>query len=115
MSSGRLLLTGIEARGRHGASPGEQREAQRFVIDLDVVVEVGGDSIDDTSDYRFLVRAARDVVETRSFALLETLAEEVARAVYAANRVMRVVAVVHKPAAAERLEVGDVAAEAIVS
>lgn len=109
----RLVLSGIRASGRHGASPGERDAPQPFVIDLEVEVEAGPDDIEDTADYRDLVRVVRETVERGSFALLETLADAVARAVAAAPRVRRVEAVVRKPAAAERLGIGDVAARAI--
>jgi dihydroneopterin aldolase len=115
VASSRLSLSGIRASGRHGANPGEQLEAQEFVVDLDVTLDTGGDSLDDTIDYRALVDAAREVVEMTSFQLLESLADAVARAVYQWSNVSRVTAVVHKPRAASSMGVDDVAAEATVS
>jgi dihydroneopterin aldolase len=111
----RLLLTGIRAMGRHGANPGEQLEAQEFVVDLDLSIEVHGDDIDSTTDYRAIVDGARGAIEGESFQLLETVAEEVARSVYALEGVLRVVAVVHKPAAAASLGIDDVSAEAVIA
>ena len=115
MGSARVYLTGIRATGHHGANPGEQLEAQEFVIDLDVTIDVEGDSLDDTVDYRALADAARDAVVGTSFQLLESLAGAVAQAVYQWSNVVRVTAVVHKPGAAEHMDVEDVAAEATVS
>jgi len=69
----RLALAGIHAIGRHGANPGEQVQAQEFVVDLDL------------------------------------------SAVYGLEGVLRVVAVVHKPAAAASLGIDDVSAEAIIA
>ena len=114
MASFRVSLRGIRAEGRHGANPGERLASQAFVVDLDVVVDVEEDALDATADYRALVDAARDAVAGNSFELLETLADAVARAVYASEPVRRVVAVVHKPAAAGSIGIEDVAAEAIV-
>jgi dihydroneopterin aldolase len=108
----RVMLTGIPAEGRHGADPGEQVEPQAFVIDLDVTLEVGEDTIDDTIDYRIMADTVRRTVAGPSFVLLESLAEEVARAVYAYPRVLTVTATVHKPGAAGLMGVEDVAAEA---
>ena len=54
----RLFLTGITARGRHGANPGEKDEPQDFVLDLDVEVEVTQDELSSTADYRSLIRTA---------------------------------------------------------
>ena len=115
MASSRVYLSGIRATGRHGANPGEQLEAQEFVVDLDVTLDVAGDSLDDTVDYRALADAARVAVARTSFQLLESLAGAVARAVYQWSNVVRVTAVVHKPRAADSMGVDDVAAEATVS
>ena len=115
MPTSRLALAGIRAMGRHGANPGEQLEAQEFVVDLDLSVEVHGDDIDSTTDYRAIADAARGAIEGESFQLLESLAEEVARAVYGLEGVLRVVAVVHKPGAAASLGIDDVSAEAVIA
>jgi dihydroneopterin aldolase len=114
MSTYRLILSGIVAQGRHGANPGEQLEAQEFLIDLDITVNVDGDTLGETLDYRVAADAARDAVGRSSHVLLESLAEAVAREIYQYEPVSQVVAVVHKPAAAESLGLDDVAAEAIV-
>ncbi|MFN2590406.1 MAG: dihydroneopterin aldolase [Actinomycetota bacterium] len=109
-----ITLSGITAEGRHGANPGERDGPQEFVVDLHVVVDVDSDDLDHTLDYRAAAGVVRDVVSGRSYVLLETLAHEVARAVYGFEPVVSVRAVVHKPRAAEALGVDDVAAEAIV-
>ena len=112
MTTSRIFLSGIRAAGRHGANPGEKDQPQAFVIDLDVEVTVEGDAIEATADYRRLVTVARETVERRSFDLLESLADAVARAVAAAGNVRSVTAVVHKPAAARSMDIDGVAAAA---
>ena len=115
MPQSRISLNGIRADGRHGANPGERDLPQAFVVDLDIVVDTGEyDELDDTLDYRVIADAARRVVQERSFVLLESLAEAVAREAYGLPNVTRVVATVHKPGAAESMGVDDVAVEAIV-
>jgi dihydroneopterin aldolase len=114
MTSSRLFLTGIDATGRHGANPGEKDEAQPFVVDLDVEVEVTDDSIGGTADYRTLIAAARGVVETGSFDLLESLARAVAAEVAGLSGVVSATAIVHKPSAASSNRVQGVAAAATV-
>jgi 7,8-dihydroneopterin aldolase/epimerase/oxygenase len=114
MSTYRLMLAGIVAQGRHGANPGEQLEPQEFVVDLDITVDVDADTLDKTLDYRVAADAARDAVGGSSLVLLESVADAVAKEVYQFEPVVQVVAVVHKPAAAEALGLDDVAAEAIV-
>jgi dihydroneopterin aldolase len=96
----RLFLTGIEATGRHGANPGEKDSPQVFVVDLDVEVEAAADDLGSTADYRTLIAQAREVVQTGSFDLLETLAHAVAARMLAQAGVVSATAIVHKPAAA---------------
>ena len=112
MSTSRLFLTGIRTSGHHGANPGEKDQAQDFVVDLDVEVDVTADRIGGTSDYRQLIRTARETVERERFDLLESIAEAVADAVAARPGVVRATAVVHKPAAARSNDVEGVAAAA---
>lgn len=112
MSAARLFLSGIRAEGRHGARPGEKDEPQAFVVDLDVEVEAGADTIDGTADYRGITEAVRAIVEGRSFDLIETMAAAIADEILAIHGVRRVTAVVHKPNAASRLGIDGVAAAA---
>ena len=112
MASSRIVLRGVTASGHHGANPGEQDDPQEFVIDLDLTVAVRGDEIDATADYRGIADVARSVVTDRSYQLLETIAEEVARTVAGLQGVERCTARVHKPRAAASLGIDDVAAEA---
>lgn len=112
MSRARLFLSGIRAEGRHGARPGEKDAPQPFVVDLDIEVEVGADAIGGTADYRGIVESVREVIETGSFDLIEAMAAAIAERVGSIGRVSSVTAVVHKPNAAQRLEIDGVAAAA---
>jgi dihydroneopterin aldolase len=112
VATSRLFLTGIRASGHHGANPGEKDRPQDFVVDLDVEVEVTADAIGGTSDYRALIRTARETVEATRFDLLESLADAVARAVAERPGVVRATAIVHKPAAARSNDAQGVAAAA---
>jgi dihydroneopterin aldolase len=112
VSTSRLFLTGIRASGHHGANPGEKDQAQDFVVDLDVEVDVTADRIGGTSDYRQLIRTARETVVRERFDLLESIANAVAEAVAARPGVVRATAVVHKPTAARSNDVEGVAAAA---
>ena len=105
----RLFLSGIHAEGHHGARPGEKDDAQSFVVDLDLEVEVGADRIDDTADYRGVSESVRAIVQEGSFDLIETMAAEIAVACLAFPAVRRATVVVHKPNAATRLGIDGVA------
>jgi len=115
MQNARIVLSGLRATGRHGASPGEQLQPQEFVIDVDVSIDVAEDSLDATVDYREIARAATETVESTSFELLETLADAVARAVYQYSGIRRATVIVHKPGAARSIGADDVTAEATIS
>jgi dihydroneopterin aldolase len=108
-----LRITGIRAAGRHGATPGETDRSQPFDVDLELAVESTGDSIDRTADYREIVATVRRVIEGESHSLIETIAGHIADEVSGVSGVISCRAVVHKPEAAGRLEVGDISAEAV--
>lgn len=110
MTTARLFLSGIRATGRHGARPGEKDEPQDFVVDLDIEVNVGGDDIAGTADYRGITETVRAVVEQGSFDLIESMAAAIAEDLLRIERIERVTAVVHKPNAAGRLGIDGVAA-----
>jgi dihydroneopterin aldolase len=106
-----ISVDGIRASGRHGANPGERLVSQDFVVDVEVWVEVGQDSLAGTLDYRTVVDTVRRTVEGTSFELLEALAEAVATDLIELEPTLRATAAVHKPAAAASLGVTDVYAE----
>ena len=112
MSTARLFLSGIRASGHHGARAGEKDEAQEFVVDLDLEVDVAEDVIEATADYRGVTEAVRAVIAERSFDLIEVMAQAVADEVLAFEHVRMVTALVHKPNAARRLEIDGVTAAA---
>lgn len=110
MTTARLFLSGIAASGHHGARPGEKDEAQDFVVDLDVEVEVATDEIEATADYRGVSDAVRSVIAEGSYDLIEVMASDIAERVLATEHVRSVTAIVHKPNAARRLGIDGVAA-----
>jgi dihydroneopterin aldolase len=112
LSRARLFLSGIRADGRHGARDREKEEPQPFVVDLDLQVDAGDDSIEATADYRDITETVRRVVEEGSFDLIETMADAIARRIASIAHVTEVTAVVHKPNAAGRLGIDGVAAAA---
>lgn len=107
-----LSVRGVKASGRHGANRGERNEAQEFVVDLDVEVEVHEDALEKTVDYRTLADAARRTVEATSFVLLESLAQAVADRLRDEASGGSVRVTVHKPSAARSMTVEDVTATA---
>ena len=81
--SDRIELRGLRVVGTHGVLAEEQVRPQPFEVDLDLVgdlVTAGhSDALTDTYDYGSIVALVATVVRERRFALLEALAETIAR------------------------------------
>jgi dihydroneopterin aldolase len=96
----RIELRSLRALGHHGALVGEQDQAQPFEVDLDVEADTAAaastDELADAVDYGALVAAAAAVVTDARFALLESLAEAIARAVLGQPGVTGVAVTVRK-------------------
>ena len=79
----KILLTGMAFYGYHGVRPEEKELGQRFVVDLELELDLSApgssDDLRDTVDYSRVYRAVKEVVEGPSRDLLESLAEETAR------------------------------------
>jgi dihydroneopterin aldolase len=92
-------LHGLELHGRHGVDPKERRHGQRFLFDvwIDVEDDAASDRIEDTVDYREVADAVRQTSDARAYALLEALADAVARRLLADFPVRRARVRVRKP------------------
>ena len=109
----RVSVTGIRARGFHGVLAHERRDGQEFSCDVAMhlsVVRAGrSDDLADAVDYSVVARKAHDVLAGEPFDLVETVAERIAAAVLADERVHAVEVVVHKPQAPVGVPFDDVA------
>lgn len=77
MSDVRVELRGLEVFGYHGVTEEERREGQRFLFDLDLLLETRAtetDSLAHTLDYRDAAVLVREISDRRSYVLLEALA-----------------------------------------
>ncbi|MBO4915097.1 MAG: dihydroneopterin aldolase [Oscillospiraceae bacterium] len=98
----KIELVGMEFFGRHGCSEEERLVGQRFLVDAALYLDLASagrtDDIGETVDYAQVFDDVRHVVEGKSAALLETVAERIAAMLlekYA--RLDRVRITVHKP------------------
>jgi dihydroneopterin aldolase len=75
-------LFGLEIEGAHGVEPEERARPQPFLYDvwLEVPDSAQSDRLEDTVDYREVVRCIRELSDARQFQLLEAMASEVAGA-----------------------------------
>lgn len=78
-----IFLRGMVFYGYHGATPQEKELGQRFVVDLELEVDLkvpgASDDLKDTVDYSRVYWAVKETLEGPSHNLLESLAGEVAR------------------------------------
>lgn len=90
----KILLIGAHFFARHGVSDDEQRLGGRYVVDVelqrDLARAAASDNLTDTVSYSDVYRTVSEIVEGKSFRLIETLAETIAQTLlarYAAERV----------------------------
>ncbi len=107
-SVGTIRIKGLRAMGTHGVLAEEKSRSQVFEVDIEIVapVEVAGksDSLSDTIDYSVIATRAKNLVETGSVELIETLAERICSMVLAealAERATVVVRKLHPPIEAD--------------
>ena len=109
----RIEIKGVEVLARHGVLEREKTDAQVFLVDLTVYLDLApagsSDNLVDTVDYGRLAEEAHDLVQSESYQLIETVAERVAGRVLEKPAVERVVVTVHKPQAPIPVKFGDVA------
>lgn len=98
--SDRIVLHDMRFQGRHGVEELERSEVQPFAVDVELIGDLGPagrtDDLAHTVDYGAVFAVCRDVVEGRSFRLIEALAEGLADEILAAFPVRDVVVRVRK-------------------
>jgi dihydroneopterin aldolase len=89
-----VRLEGLSVFGHHGARPYEKEAGQRLEVDLELEPADDraekSDKLGDAVDYDRLYQTVREVVEQRSFHLLEALAACTAEAILERFAVRRV-------------------------
>lgn len=87
--------------GCHGVLPREKTTPQRFIVDLELFMDLGPagreDNLGYTVDYGKVYQCVKELVEKHSFNLLETLAEKLAQAILTGFPVSAVRVGVKKP------------------
>jgi dihydroneopterin aldolase len=97
-----IFITGVVIHARHGVMDHETKVGQRFVIDLELSVDLSDssrtDRLVDTVSYSSVVTTATAAFKNANYKLLERAAGAVADAVLAVfPRVGAVKVTVHKP------------------
>jgi dihydroneopterin aldolase len=81
-SADKIIISGISFYGHHGVSEEEQILGQRFLVDVELTVDLRpagvSDDLTQTVDYADVVKRVAAIGRTRRFRLLEALAEATA-------------------------------------
>jgi dihydroneopterin aldolase len=101
LSADRIELRGLRAVGTHGVLPEERQRAQPFEVDLDVMADLSEagrtDALADTIDYGALCEMVAGVITGPHAALLEHLADRIAKGAFSsADRAQAVTVTVRK-------------------
>jgi dihydroneopterin aldolase len=111
--AGTITLTGLRVRGRHGVYDFEREQGQDFLVDvvleLDLAPAARSDDVADTVHYGELAERLVKIVAGEPVNLIETLADRLADACLADDRVGAATVTVHKPGAPIPHEFADVA------
>jgi dihydroneopterin aldolase len=98
-----IEIAGLAVFAHHGATEAEQRNGQRFLLDIWLEAEVPGarsDKLDETVDYAEVTAVAQAAFLERRFNLIEAAAAHVAGTILARFRQVGMVRVtVKKPSA----------------
>jgi len=97
----RILIQGIQFHGHHGVREEERKLGQRFVVDVDLRLDLapaaGADSLAATVDYEQVCGIVVEVGTREQFNLLEALASRVASTLLERFPVQQVTVRVTKP------------------
>ncbi len=97
-----IFITGLLIHAHHGVMPHEEKVGQRFVIDLELAIDLApaarSDKLVDTVSYASIVETATRAFTEGNYRLVEAAAGAIADAVLVAfPRVASVKVTVHKP------------------
>lgn len=78
----KIILKGIEVKGRHGCTAEERAHLQLFVVDVEMHLRLKqaskSDDLGDTIDYAVVLSDVKKIVGGTSRNLIETVAQEIA-------------------------------------
>ena len=78
----KIILKGVEVKGRHGCSAEERAQLQPFIVDLELHIRLRqagkSDDLGDTIDYMAVYSQVKKIVGGTSRNLMETVAQEIA-------------------------------------
>lgn len=104
-----ISLMGVRAQGYHGVLESERSLGQTFVVDAEIVATAPvADDIETAINYAEVARLITDHITGVPVALIETLAQQIARDIAGYKTCRKVSVTVHKPQAPVGLPFDDV-------
>jgi 7,8-dihydroneopterin aldolase/epimerase/oxygenase len=109
----RIILSGLEFHGFHGAFPIEEQLGARFIVDVEMYLPLPReDDLTQTVDYSKVYSLIRQLVTEKRYQLIEALANAIAEDILQEHSlVQQVIVRVHKPHAPLPGVVRDVVVE----
>ncbi|MDO4540102.1 MAG: dihydroneopterin aldolase [Syntrophomonadaceae bacterium] len=112
----RLFIENLKVYGNHGVLPEETKLGQMFIISVDMFTDISQacrtDELTAAVDYGEVAQFIIEFVESRTFLLLETLADRLANGILVAfPRLEQVTLKIDKPQAPIRLHFDNVGIE----
>lgn len=96
-----IALQGIRVKGKHGVDPREREHEQPFIVDLTLELDLSAaarsDDLRDTVNYAEIHARVVRTVRSRSFSLLERLADAIFETVFTDHRITAAVVHIAKP------------------
>ena len=110
----KFILTGIEIFGHHGDLPEEKKLGQKFVVDLELNLDLSvagkSDQLSDTVDYPAVLAVVEKIVGGEPKNLIEAVAEEIAEKILRDfDKVESLQVTLHKPFAPLKIKYADAA------
>ena len=101
LSGDRIILQGLQFFGYHGALPQERDLGQKFVIDLELVLDLkkagASDDLEDTVNYALIYDLVKEVATGKPYNLIEAVAEDIAGRIIGHFCLQQVKVTVKKP------------------
>ena len=98
-----INISKIKCSGRHGIYDQEKQNDQEFLVDINInISDFSEDNINKTLNYEEVVNLVINIVNTKSYDLIETLAKNISEKIvfkYAKSEaiIQEIVVTVHKP------------------
>jgi len=100
--SDKIIIYGVSAKGFHGVLGREQRKGQKFIVDVELTLNLKklNDDLNKTVNYADVVELINNHITGKTVLLIETLAENIGKDILRKyKKTSNVLVRVHKPKA----------------